>query len=390
MGALRRHSSYRFSFSGVLLSFGCAFMLVYYVVLELTSTPATSPSGTNFHLAIFLQISNQTIFHLPRLLHRIYHLDNVYLVHFDCKIPVTTREATLRQAVLKIFSNASQENSPPKNVHILPCEHITYRGITMVLNTLSAMVYLLEIDTSWAYFINLSGSDYPLVDPHTLRRLLAVHTPHNLNFFSMANKSIAGKLLSQRTRTFHLDEGMLGPWLPSIDAKSQNLKSALVPFSYPVHNPVSKHLYAHGSYAESWMILSREFVQYATKSASARKLLLLFAYSLSSAEHYFPTLALNSHRFNRTIVPHAMRLILWKFDGRNAVQHPYCIDELFENVTHKESVKNIVRNTPLLFVRKFRKADAELMDFVDEERRKRRTKKMVWRHFLHKVNVIRQ
>lgn len=40
---------------------------------------------------------------------------------------------------------------------------VTYRGPTMVANTLHACALLLKRHKDWDWFINLSASDYPLV-----------------------------------------------------------------------------------------------------------------------------------------------------------------------------------------------------------------------------------
>ncbi|CAM8999555.1 unnamed protein product [Rhodiola kirilowii] len=40
---------------------------------------------------------------------------------------------------------------------------VTYRGPTMVANTLHACAILLKQNKEWDWFINLSASDYPLV-----------------------------------------------------------------------------------------------------------------------------------------------------------------------------------------------------------------------------------
>lgn len=40
---------------------------------------------------------------------------------------------------------------------------VTYRGPTMVANTLHAAAILLKEGGDWDWFINLSASDYPLV-----------------------------------------------------------------------------------------------------------------------------------------------------------------------------------------------------------------------------------
>ena len=50
------------------------------------------------------------------------------------------------------------------NVHMITkANMVTYRGPTMVANTLHACAILLKKSRDWDWFINLSASDYPLV-----------------------------------------------------------------------------------------------------------------------------------------------------------------------------------------------------------------------------------
>ena len=61
-------------------------------------------------------------------------------------------------------------------------ETITYGGVTIVLNTISSMSFLLRLGRRWDYWINLSGNDYPLVAPTALRRILGRTGKERLNF----------------------------------------------------------------------------------------------------------------------------------------------------------------------------------------------------------------
>jgi protein xylosyltransferase len=50
------------------------------------------------------------------------------------------------------------------NVHVIAKSNlVTYKGPTMVASTLHAAAILLKESKDWDWFINLSGSDYPLV-----------------------------------------------------------------------------------------------------------------------------------------------------------------------------------------------------------------------------------
>lgn len=95
---------------------------------------------------------------LLRTLYTLYHPWNYYIVHLDLESPETER--------LELVSRI--ENDPifkkVGNVFIIKkANMVTYRGPTMVSNTLHACANLLVRYKDWDWFINLSASDYPLV-----------------------------------------------------------------------------------------------------------------------------------------------------------------------------------------------------------------------------------
>lgn len=95
---------------------------------------------------------------LWRTLHALYHPWNYYIVHLDLESPVEERwelgsrvgNHTLFRKVGNVIVN-NRSNM------------VTYRGPTMVANTLHACAILLKRYKDWDWFINLSASDYPLV-----------------------------------------------------------------------------------------------------------------------------------------------------------------------------------------------------------------------------------
>lgn len=150
-------------------------------------------------IAFSIQVSWNNIEMVPRLMRAVYHPNNVYAVHFDAKIPTSKVQDCLIELARQHFfrltgdglgaENATDEmllNQTkyfPDNIHFVPRESVTYSGISVVLNTIRLMTYLLQHDETWEYYINLSGSDYPLVSPHFLRRLLGrIPKPEVLNF----------------------------------------------------------------------------------------------------------------------------------------------------------------------------------------------------------------
>ena len=95
---------------------------------------------------------------LWRTLHALYHPRNYYVVHLDLESPAEERlELASRLEKNPIFSKVG-------NVFMIKkANMVTYRGPTMVSNTLHACAILLKRHKDWDWFINLSASDYPLV-----------------------------------------------------------------------------------------------------------------------------------------------------------------------------------------------------------------------------------
>jgi beta-glucuronosyltransferase len=95
---------------------------------------------------------------LQRTLLALYHPTNSYIVHLDRESPQEERDA------LKAFVENHQLFKQIGNVRMITKANlITYRGPTMVANTLHAAAMLLWEGGNWDWFINLSASDYPLV-----------------------------------------------------------------------------------------------------------------------------------------------------------------------------------------------------------------------------------
>lgn len=297
------------------------------------------------NIAFFIQISDATVAHLPRLLNRIYHANHTFLIHFDKKVdPMLTQ---------RVQNNLFKRNAAYRdNVHFMRPELITYRGISMLLNTINAMRHLLKVDSKWHYFINISGADYPLVSQRTMRSMLGKHIKNPLNFVTFAPKSKWKENLGFRVDHIYVDEAL------SFQTEGGTVQQL------PALNPIARKMKLTYVNAEAWMINSREFCKFVVTSGFARKLLVAFAYSVESSEHYFATLLWNHDYFNRTTVAHSMRHVVWDFEGRRAGQHPFYVDERDGN--NNFVLRKAVESAPTFFIRKFKSADSPLMDVVDE------------------------
>lgn len=345
-------------------------------------------------IAYFIQVSEPTIDLLPRLLRTLHNARDVYAVHFDGKISNTTRLA----AVERIRAESAYND----NVFVMHSEIITYRGVSMLLNTISAIRYLRALSihgdpakrVTWDYFINLSAADYPLLTPHTIGKLLG--REEGLNFFSFANRSNWAKMAENRLSQIWFDDAL------SLHNHDQDDRShitsthslhtnTLPPQSVqneltrlPVRNPLVDRRGFEVSYAEAWMILSKAFCDFILDSDLAQKLLISFGFAADSSEHYFATVAWNAPEFHRSIVPHSFRVIIWKHEGVKSGQHPFYIDEQ-RNTSY--IFKPILQNTRLFFTRKFHVPNSPLMDWVDIRAAQPDVVEKATQHFLHKVQT---
>lgn len=113
------------------------------------------------------------------------------------------------------------------------------------------------------------------------------------------------------------------------------------------------------------MILHRSFVSYLLKSATARRLLLAFSFSLEPEEHFFPAAVYNEPMFNRTTIPHALRHVVWTHNGKHAGQHPYYVDRVNKD-DGSWTFRDSIANSGCFFTRKIRLADSALLTWIDE------------------------
>lgn len=114
---------------------------------------------------------------LRRTLEALYHPSNQYVVHLDAESSAEER----RDLYNYVYAHVIFQRF--KNVRMITKANlVTYRGPTMVANTLHAASILLKEGGEWDWFINLSASDYPLVTQdgnissrvHMLKMLLFV------------------------------------------------------------------------------------------------------------------------------------------------------------------------------------------------------------------------
>lgn len=130
----------------------------YFAESKINQAPAPPAAPPVPRFAYLISGSKGDLEKLWRTLQALYHPRNYYVVHLDLESPPQERlELASRVEKDPIFAQVG-------NVHMIAkANMVTYRGPTMVANTLHACAILLKKYTDWDWFINLSASDYPLV-----------------------------------------------------------------------------------------------------------------------------------------------------------------------------------------------------------------------------------
>ncbi|KAI0522542.1 hypothetical protein KFK09_004922 [Dendrobium nobile] len=299
---------------------------------KLSSEPPT-PAPDVPRLAYLISGSKGDLSKLWRTLHSLYHPHNLYVVHLDLESPAAERrELAARVANHSLFAKVG-------NVYMITkANMVTYRGPTMVANTLHACAILLKKWKKWDWFINLSASDYPLVTQDDLL-LTFSKLPRNLNFVEHTSRLRWKE--PHRAKPLIMDPGL---YMTNKSDVFWLLSKREVPNAFKLFT------------GSAWMALSREFVEFCIWGWDnlPRVLLMYYTNFISSPESYFQTVICNSPDFNGTIVNHDLHYISWDIPPR---QHPHTL-------SLNDIGKMISSNAP--FARKFDKDDP-VLDKIDDE-----------------------
>ncbi|RZC53764.1 hypothetical protein C5167_012629 [Papaver somniferum] len=270
---------------------------------------------------------------MKRVVKALYHPLNQYVLHLDLEASLSERLSLVK------FVEDEDVFSEIGNVEVVVRANlITYRGPTMVSNTLHAAAILMKKDVEWDWFINLSASDYPLVTQDDLVHTLAA-MPRNLNF--LEHTSDIGWKEAQRARPVIIDPGLYS--LRKSDVFWVSEKRSL---------PTAFKLFT----GSAWIMLSRPFMEYCLWGWDnlPRTILMYYANFLSSPEGYFHTVICNTEEFRNTTVNHDLHFISWDNPPK---QHPHFL-------TMDDYQRMISSNAP--FARKFGHNEP-VLDKIDSE-----------------------
>ncbi|CAL5370604.1 unnamed protein product [Camellia sinensis] len=273
---------------------------------------------------------------LRRTLQALYHPNNRYVVHLDAE------SSPQERLDLQNFVNTHPIFIKFDNVvMITKANLVTYRGPTMVANTLHAAAILLKGGGDWDWFINLSASDYPLVTQDDLLHTFS-YLPRDLNFID--HTSDIGWKEFQRAKPIIIDPGLYMTNKADVFWITQRRS---VPSAFKLF---TDHL------CSAWMALSRQFVDFCIWGWDnlPRTVLMYYANFISSPEGYFHTVICNAQEFHNTTVNSDLHFISWDNPPK---QHPHYL-------TVEDMSKMVDSNAP--FARKFHQDDL-VLDKIDSE-----------------------
>ncbi|KAL2466822.1 Core-2/I-branching beta-1 [Abeliophyllum distichum] len=305
----------------------------YFVEAKIKQAPPPPPRHSIPKFAYLISGSKGDLEKLWRTLQALYHPWNYYVIHLDLESPPEERlELALRIEKDPIFAKIG-------NVYMnTKANMVTYRGPTMVSNTLHACAILLKKHQDWDWFINLSASDYPLV---TQDDLLYTFSKIKREWNFIEHTSQLDWKEGQRAMPLIIDPGLY-----------QTNKSDIFWVTPRRMLPTAFKLFT----GSAWMILSRAFVEYCIWGWDnlPRTLLMYYSNFLSSPEGYFQTVICNAPEFVPTVVNHDMHYISWDFPPK---QHPHILSL---NDTAKMTASGAA------FARKF-KQNLPVLDKLDKE-----------------------
>ncbi|XXG45365.1 hypothetical protein AAC387_Pa02g0467 [Persea americana] len=309
-----------------------------FVESKVSSIPPPPSGPTTPRFAYLVSGSKGDLDRLWRTLHALYHPRNHYIVHLDLESPAAERmELAARIEKNPLFSKVGNVDM------IVKANMVTYRGPTMVANTLHACAILLKKNKEWDWFINLSASDYPLVTQDDILYMFT-DLPRNLNFIEHTSR--LGWKEGQRAKPLMIDPGLYLSRKKEVfwATEKRELPTAFKLFT-----------------GSAWMVLSREFIEYCVWGWDnlPRTLLMYYSNFVSSPEGYFQTVICNVPEFASTAANHDLHYISWDFPPK---QHPH-------NLNLSDFSKMVGSNAP--FARKFKRNDP-VLDKIDANLLKRK------------------
>jgi len=214
-----------------------------------------------------------------RMFKAIYVPENFYLIHIDKK---TSNEL---KNEIRLFLK------PYPNAYVMQSEKVIWGGYSMVQAELDGMKYLLEINSEWDYFINLSGQDYPLKSQKIISQFLSEN--NGKSYLKIANQQLSRPETMNRIEN-HFEE--LDDSISAITHTRAFMKD-VVPYI-----------------GGQWMMLTRTCCEFLCHNKEVERFEKYYQNTLIADESFFQTVLMNTS-FDGVLIDDDKRAIIWIPDG---------------------------------------------------------------------------
>lgn len=214
-----------------------------------------------------------------RLFKAIYMPGNQYVVHVD------------KSAGTKLAKNISSFLEPYQGVEILEPQDALWGGYSLVEAELRGMERLLEMDSRWTHYINLSGQDFPLKSQDYIRQFFAAN-PGKQFIRAVDQRKERPDTMNRVSHLFVEADGKM-----NITGLPRAYLSGDTPFI-----------------GTQWKAVTRSFCEYVCHDPRADRFKAFYRHSFIADEAFFQTVMMNSGNHG-IVMNDDLRMIEWVPDG---------------------------------------------------------------------------
>jgi hypothetical protein len=214
-----------------------------------------------------------------RLMRAIYEPGNSYVVHID---------KSSGEAIAEDIANFL---APYQGVSILPAQNALWGGYSLVEAELRGMEMLLEMDSRWTHYINLSGQDFPLKSQRYIRNYLKANS--GKQFIRALNQAARRPETMNRLNSYYIEA--LGEIVPT---------------------EIPRTFFADATpyIGTQWKAVTRAFCQFVCHDPAADRFKEYYRNSFIADEGFFQTVLMNHGGFGQ-VTNDDLRMIDWIPDG---------------------------------------------------------------------------
>ncbi|XP_015587358.1 xylosyltransferase oxt [Cephus cinctus] len=309
---------------------------------EARNSSSRTAKETPARIAYLLTVNGRASRQVKRLISILYEPSHLFYIHVDARQDYLYREMLKVEKMCKLKNIRVARGAGLRHASI-------WGGASLLTTLLSSAREILSDPHHWDFLVNLSESDFPVKSNARLIEFLTWNK--GMNFVKSHGREVQRFITKQG-----LDKTFV-----ECEARMWRVGDRKLPLGIQVDG------------GSDWVALSRDFVEYVTKSMPdplVSGLLKVFQYTLLPAESFFHTVLRNS-RFCDTYVDNNLHVTNWKRKLGCKCQYRAVVDwcGCSPNDFKLEDFSRI-RNTAernLFFARKFEPViDQRIIDRVEE------------------------